>query len=217
VLGRILVAQLRLEHLRGGVVFGERIAILLLAELTGDAVEEGGGLADLAQDQFLARANACLPCPVHEPELLGLLLQKLGQTALTNQILERQRAPGLLPGLLEDPIQLAAELRLAHAAIASRNNMFRAEVRQNIHLGSAGDQQADGQQDQQADGPFRFGEGSEGGEHGRSWRISGKGAAWPIGCQRPARQDNGMIVGPRASAPRLLPAVGRLGLSKGAA
>ena len=118
VLGGILVAQLGLEHFGRGVVFGEGVPVLLLAELAGDTVEEAGGLADLAQDQLLSGADAGFPGPVHEAELLGFLLEVLSQAAFADQFLERQGTSGLLLGLLTDAVELAPELGLAEAAVS---------------------------------------------------------------------------------------------------
>jgi hypothetical protein len=188
MLGRILVAQVLLQHGRGQVLLGQGALIGLLVELAGDRVEEGRDLADLLDDQILAGTYARLPGPVQEAQLFGLAVQEAGVDVLSDQVLVGHGTTGLLLDILAHATEGRAELGLVHRPVASVDDVFRSQVGEYIHA-RAHDHETDGDQDEQGGGPLGAREGAEGGDHSKTRSLADVGVtvAYSRGRRGPAR------------------------------
>ncbi len=188
MLRRILVAQVLLQHGGGQVLLRQGALIGLLIELARDRVEEGGDLADLLDDQFLAGADARFPGPVQEAELFGLAVQEAGVDVFRDQVLVGHGTTGLLLDVFAHTPEGGAELGLVHRTVAGVDHMFRAQVGEDVHP-RAHDHETDGDQDEQGGGPLGAREGAEGGDHSKTRRLADVGitAAYSRGRRAPAR------------------------------
>ncbi len=162
--GDVLVAQILFQHFGRHALSGQSLLIAVLVELAGHLVEEGRDLTNFLQHQFLAGTDAGVPGPGQEAHALRLAFQILGVDVLFDHVVERNGATGLLLQVGAHAFEVRAELRAADAAVARVDDVFRAEARKHIRL-SAHDQEAEDDQGEQADGPFRLGEVAEQRDH----------------------------------------------------
>ncbi len=162
--GDILVAQVVFQHFRRQILLGQGLGVQVFVELARDLVEEGGNLADLSQDQFLARTDAGLIGPVQEAQSLGLAVEILLVQVLLDHVVIADGTTGLLLKIGADALEVGAELVGIDAAVPGADDVARPQIGEDVGL-RPDDQEAEDDQGEQACGPFRLGEVSEVRDH----------------------------------------------------